>query len=170
MALLDDIRKRLRISATTTNFDDEIQELIDGAVADLALSGVASVKANDETDALIKRAITTYVKANFGYDNPDADRLQQSYEMLKQHLALSQDYARYLITFIVTSGGIPVDNAIITIGDEVIVTNSKGIALYAVAKTGIDLDYTITATSYQAVSGSVYVDGSTTVEVALIEA
>ncbi|HZJ99434.1 MAG TPA: hypothetical protein VFC79_05490, partial [Tissierellaceae bacterium] len=43
-------------------------------------------------DVLIQRAITLYVKANFGWDNPDAERLQQSYLMLKQHLSLSGDY------------------------------------------------------------------------------
>ena len=43
-------------------------------------------------DPLIKRAITIYVKAHFGWNNPDAERLQQSYNMLKCHLALSQEY------------------------------------------------------------------------------
>ncbi|AFK87421.1 MULTISPECIES: head-tail connector protein [Thermoanaerobacterium] len=88
--MLDDIKKLLRI--TTTAFDTEINDLISAARQDLVLSGVDSTKANDDTDPLIKRAISLYCKANFGFDNPDADRLQQSYNLLKMSLALSGDY------------------------------------------------------------------------------
>jgi len=56
------------------------------------LSGVTENKANDDTDPLIKRAITFYAKANFGIDNPNADRFHDSYVMLKQHLSLAGDY------------------------------------------------------------------------------
>jgi len=87
MALIDDVKLSLRVSVP--DFDDEIQDLIDSAKADLQLSGVVNL---DETDPLIKRAITTYCKANFGYDNPEADRFQRSYDLLKMHLALSSDY------------------------------------------------------------------------------
>jgi hypothetical protein len=44
-------------------------------------------------DPLIKRAIIVYVKANFGWNNPDAENFQQSFWMLKAHLSLSQEYA-----------------------------------------------------------------------------
>lgn len=88
--MLDDIKILLRI--TTTAFDTEINDLISAARQDLILSGVDSTKANDDTDPLIKRAISLYCKANFGFDNPDADRLQQSYNLLKMSLALSSDY------------------------------------------------------------------------------
>ena len=90
MALLDDLKISLRV--TTSVFDSEIQGLIDAAKIDLTQSGVAADKANDETDAIIKRAITVYVKGNFGYDNPEAERFLTSYSMLKDHLALSGDY------------------------------------------------------------------------------
>ena len=87
-----DIKTALRISTNNTAFDSEIADLIAAARADLMLAGVLLAKANDDTDPLIKRAITVYVKANFGWNNPDAERLQQSYDMLKSHLALSQEY------------------------------------------------------------------------------
>lgn len=90
MAILDDVKIALRV--TNTAFDSEILDLIDAARQDLILSGVTTLKANDDTDPLIKRAIITYCKANFGFDNPDADRLQKSYDMLKMHLALSTEY------------------------------------------------------------------------------
>ena len=88
-----DIKTALRISISNTAFDSEIADLIAAARADLMLAGVLLAKANDDNDPLIKRAITVYVKANFGWNNPDAERLQQSYNMLKIHLALSQEYA-----------------------------------------------------------------------------
>ena len=91
MAILDDIKTALRISRVNTAYDDEVQDLIDEAKADLALAGVASAKI-DETDPLIKRAIRTYCKAHFGWNNPDADRLQIAYEMIRNHLSLSVDY------------------------------------------------------------------------------
>ncbi len=90
MALIYDIKTALRISNTA--FDSEINDLVAAARADLRLSGILESKVNDDTDPLIKRAIMVYVKANFGWNNPDAERLQQSYNMLKTHLALSQEY------------------------------------------------------------------------------
>jgi uncharacterized phage protein (predicted DNA packaging) len=90
MALLDDVKLALRISSSA--FDSEITDLIEAAKADLQLSGVKQEKADDDNDPLIKRAIIVYCKANFGYDNPEAERFQQSYDMLKQHLSLSYDY------------------------------------------------------------------------------
>lgn len=84
--MLEDVKKALRITAT--NFDDEIQDLIDAGESDLRLAGIFFT----EIDPLIKRAIITYCKANFGYDNSEADRFQDSYVMLKQHLSLAGDY------------------------------------------------------------------------------
>lgn len=89
MDILSDVRLNLRVNNTA--LDIEIQDLIDAAKADLALSGIHPNKIVD-TDPLIKRAIIVYCKAHFGWNNPDADRLQRSYEMLKEHLALAGDY------------------------------------------------------------------------------
>lgn len=89
MALLDDVKLALRI--TSSAFDSEVQDLIDAAIADLQLSGVRLEKL-DADDPLIRRAVMVYCKANFGYDNPEAERFQHSYDMLKAHLTLSQEY------------------------------------------------------------------------------
>jgi hypothetical protein len=86
MALINDVKSVLRQNGTGA--DTEITDLIESAKADLALSGIVG----EETDPLIKRAISLYCKANYGYDNPEAVRFQQSYDMLKTHLALSADY------------------------------------------------------------------------------
>jgi uncharacterized phage protein (predicted DNA packaging) len=88
--MLEEIKRTLRIN--TSFYDQEILDLIDGAKLDLVISGITAIKANDELDPLIKRAITTYCKANFGWNNPDADRLGQSYSMLKIHLSLCSEY------------------------------------------------------------------------------
>ncbi|MEY8416672.1 head-tail connector protein [Tissierella praeacuta] len=72
--------------------DDEIQDLIDAAKADLILSGVHKDKIVD-TDPLVKRAITLYCKAHFGYEDPKlSERFQESYISLKHHLTLSAEY------------------------------------------------------------------------------
>ena len=88
--MIESIKTALRISNTA--YDSEITDLVAAARADLKLSGILESNVNDDTDPLIKRAITVYVKAHFGWNNPDAERLQQSYDMLKSHLALSQEY------------------------------------------------------------------------------
>jgi len=85
--MLDIVKHALRISSD--DFNMEIIHLIDSAKSDLKLSGVVNV---DDDDPLIKRAIITYCKANFGWDNPEAERFAKSYDMLKAHLALSQEY------------------------------------------------------------------------------
>ncbi len=84
------IRQRLRL--TTDDFDNEITDLINAARADLALGGVDEEKANDETDPLILKAVETYVKAEFGLDNDDAERYRASYKEQRNGLTLSDKY------------------------------------------------------------------------------
>jgi uncharacterized phage protein (predicted DNA packaging) len=90
MAMLDDVKIALRVSHTALN--SEITDLIAAARQDLILAGVLPAKANSDSDALIKRAVTTYVKAHFGYDNPDHERLISAYTHLKMSLLLGDDY------------------------------------------------------------------------------
>ena len=87
-----DVRRYLRISHT--HFDAEITDLIGAARADLLLGGIVAAKVEDESDAIIKRAIVCYVKAEFGLDNSDAAKYRDSYEMLKRHLQLSDEYTK----------------------------------------------------------------------------
>lgn len=88
--MLEDVKTALRISGN--DIDGEILDLIEAAKADLILSGVHKDKIVD-TDPLIKRAIIVYCKAHFGYDDPKiAERFEQSYISLKQHLTLSAEY------------------------------------------------------------------------------
>ena len=87
--MLEFIKKILRIS--TIEFDEEISQLIASASSDLILSGVRVEMVNDN-DPLIRRAISVYCKAHFGFDNKDYENLVNAYNSLKSHLILSRDY------------------------------------------------------------------------------
>lgn len=92
MPLLEDVKSANRITTTDVGIEKELTDLIASAKMDMVISGVSKEKTDAEEDALIKRAIILYTKANFGFDNPDTERLMRSYESLKQHLALAGDY------------------------------------------------------------------------------
>ncbi|HYF94424.1 MAG TPA: head-tail connector protein [Symbiobacteriaceae bacterium] len=88
--MLTAVKTALRVDGD--ELDTEVQDLIDAARLDLTLSGVAAAKASDDTDPLIKRAIITYCRANHDYADKSSERLQQSYDMLKAHLSMAEDY------------------------------------------------------------------------------
>jgi hypothetical protein len=159
MALIDDIKAVLRI--TSTAFNTEITDLIASAKADLGLSGVLDDNIID-ADALIKRAIITYCKANFGWDNPDADRLMESYNMLKNHLSLSCDYAYYAITFDV---GV---RATITLGDEEKETNADGEVVFYSRATN-NVTYTVNADGYVSQTDEIDISADATITLVLLE-
>lgn len=83
---------RLSIRTKSKAFDPEIVDLIHAAREDLALGGVLPERTRDEADLLIKRAVMTYIKAEFGLDNEDVDKYRAAYDRLKVSLALSSDY------------------------------------------------------------------------------
>ena len=91
MALLDDVNDTLRVSDDAK--DTEIGDLIVAAQADLTLAGVTATKAKDGTDPLVKHAILLFAKAQYGWDNAEADRYQKCDDLLKASLSLSADYA-----------------------------------------------------------------------------
>lgn len=81
MALLDDVRKSLRVVSDMT--DDEIQMWVDAAIADMLRCGVKSELVDEKAmSPLAKSAVTCFVKAQYGYDNAEAPRFQESYRMM----------------------------------------------------------------------------------------
>lgn len=166
-----EVRAALRIAEATTSeypaLGDEIRGLIDAAREDLRLAGVTDSASED--DPLIKRAVITYCKANFGYDNPDADRLQLAYNLLKVHLALSAQHNAYAVTFTVSCDDVPVSGAEIILhgGKATLKSNSLGVAVYEARQKGIDIAYSVHKGGYEDVGGSVYVNGDTAVGVIL---
>lgn len=79
--MLDKVKTALRI--TTDAFDDELTDLIEAAKLDLQIAGVVIPA---ELDAIVKRAIVTYCKMNFGLPD-DYDRLKRSYDEQKAQLS-----------------------------------------------------------------------------------
>ena len=150
MAILDDVKLSLRISSSA--YDTEINDLIAACKADLQLSGVNTT---DDTNTLIKRSIMSYVKAYFGYNNPDADRLKLAYESLKNHLLLTLDYAFYSLTFTVQDSdtnaireaSIKLWNAELNY-EETLSTNASGQAVFYL-RARANYKYDVTATDYQ---------------------
>ena len=89
--MLEAVKKALRIKST--DFDDEIQTLIDAAILDLGITDIRS-DVLETPDALVKRAIITYCLCNFG--EPDEyDRLKASYDEQKAQLSMSSDYTSW---------------------------------------------------------------------------
>lgn len=82
----------LRLTVNDDGITDEITGLIDAAKQELVTSNIKSEKAESTSDPLIWRAICLYVKANFGYDNPDADRLMENFKSLVIKLGLDKEY------------------------------------------------------------------------------
>ena len=88
--MLDSVKLALRI--TTDAFDDEIQDLINAALADLGIAGITNL---DEADALIKRAVITFCRVNFG-EPDDYDRMKASYDEQKAQLQTATGYTDWL--------------------------------------------------------------------------
>lgn len=86
MALLDDTKLAMRITATI--YDPEIARLLEAGAKDI---GIVGVDATDASDPLIKEALITYVRLNFGTPD-DYDRLKSSYDEQKAQLISNRNY------------------------------------------------------------------------------
>lgn len=85
--MLEQVKLALRL--VTDIFDGEVNDLIEAAYDDLEIAGVQARK--NATAPLIRRAVTTYCKANFG--TPDEyDRLKAAYDEQKAQLMIATDY------------------------------------------------------------------------------
>lgn len=87
--MLTEVKKALWI--TDNEFNGEIQDLIDAALADLGLVGVDSSLVDDP---LIKQAVKTYVRANF-QNPPNVADLRASYEAQKGQLMIATGYTEW---------------------------------------------------------------------------
>lgn len=83
--MLEKVKMALRI--TTDAFNDELTDLIDSALADMHLIGIIGV----DSDPLIRRAVITYCRMNFG-EPADYDRLKASYDEQKAQLQIAENY------------------------------------------------------------------------------
>ena len=90
MSMLDEVKMALRV--TTTAYDDELNGLIESAKLDLKIAGVKT----DSLDDVIKTAIKTYCKLNFGTPNSATyDYLKKSYDEQKAQMSNATGYTDY---------------------------------------------------------------------------
>lgn len=84
-------RAQLRLG-DITDFDDEIADLIDAARSTMRAGGISDEKVEDDEDGRIRVAIKTFVLANFGADNPDAERFAASFEEQVKQMKCTEEY------------------------------------------------------------------------------
>lgn len=87
--MLELVKMSLRI--TTDAFDDELTQLISSAVIDLGFGGMVDTITVQNADSVVKQAIITYCKMNFGLPE-DYDRLKRSYDEQKAQLGTATNY------------------------------------------------------------------------------
>lgn len=88
--MLEAVKLAMRPAIKTDAYDDEIQDLIEAAKADLKRVGIVG----DESDPLIRQAIKTYCRLHFG-SPPDAEKLERSYNVQVGSLMGSGKYRNW---------------------------------------------------------------------------
>lgn len=91
MALIDNCKTAMRV--TTNAYDTEIQEYIDAARLDL---GIAGVEIPQTADALVNKAIMTYVRMSFG-NPPNYKELKAAYDEQKAQLMNATGYTDWSV-------------------------------------------------------------------------
>lgn len=89
---LKKVRVAARVDAGDDELDEEIETLILAARKELQTAGITESKSKDESDPQILRAVTVFVKAERGIENPDREKYLQSFETIKLRLALTVEY------------------------------------------------------------------------------
>ncbi len=87
--MLQAVKLALRIQ--TTAFDSELNDLIAAALIDLEQAGIMK---KDTEDPMIRRAIITFCRLNFGSPD-DYDRLKRAYDEQKAQLGMATGYTEW---------------------------------------------------------------------------
>lgn len=92
MALLDKVKAACRVASNA--YDEELTDLIESGLADMGLTDIKSAVLTDsDPDPLIRKAVITYCRMNFGYQDELAyERLKASYDEQKSQLLMSGSY------------------------------------------------------------------------------
>ena len=92
MALLDKVKAACRVASNA--YDEELTDLIESGLADMGITDIKSeVLTDTDTDPLIRKAVITYCRMNFGYQDELAyERLKASYDEQKSQLLMSGRY------------------------------------------------------------------------------
>ena len=87
---------KLTLRMKTDAYDDELSNLISSALLDL---GIAGVIIPEELDSILKQAIATYVKLNFGsLMEYERRQLKESYDEQKAQLSMCSSYTDFEVT------------------------------------------------------------------------
>ena len=94
MALLDDVKVAVRVVSSA--YDTELTDLIKAALKDMGITDIkTAMLVETNPDPLIKRAVITYCKINFGYaqlHEDQYDRLKAAYDEQKAQMLMSSGY------------------------------------------------------------------------------
>ena len=92
MALLDKVKAACRVASNA--YDEELTDLIESGLADMGITDIKSAVLTDtDPDPLIRKAVITYCRMNFGYQDELAyNRLKASYDEQKSQLLMSGSY------------------------------------------------------------------------------
>lgn len=93
LTLLNYVKATLRIASTNTSIDSQLEDLIAAAILDM--ENTADISTLDTSDSLVRLAIVTFVKVQWTTNSTEAEKLQKSYDSLKDKLALSSVYGDY---------------------------------------------------------------------------
>ena len=98
MALLEKVKVACRV--TTTAYDEELQDLMRAALADIAIPDIDSYLLEEcgDTQPLVQRAVITYCKMNFGFNaltEGQYNLLKASYDEQKAQMLMNSDYTTW---------------------------------------------------------------------------
>ena len=92
----EEIKTALEISHNTTQFDSEIDNLINAGVIDLHIGGVDSdAVSSSSADSMVKQALITYVCYNFSLIHGNlqrADAMKKAYDEYKAQMGMATGY------------------------------------------------------------------------------
>lgn len=90
---MDDILSaaKMALRVTTNAFDNEILGLISAALYDMQRAGITNT---DTSDPLVRRAVITFCRLNFGQPD-DYDRLKKFYDEQKAQMGMATGYTTW---------------------------------------------------------------------------
>ena len=86
---IDDVKAALRV--TSSAYDVEISNLIQASIIDMQIAGINEPEDVENLSAIIKVAIITYCKMNFG-SREDYENFKKSYDEQKAQLKSNSNF------------------------------------------------------------------------------
>lgn len=90
--MLEKVKARCGIAEEITVYDEQLQEYIADALADMAASGVPEELLENEEDPQVMTAVSCYVKAYLGDDRADTEKYLDLYRKKVFRLTLEGEY------------------------------------------------------------------------------